>query len=373
MNSPQNNLNQETAHSQGDAVPDVFDEGGGENPLSAGEVSEASNSAGESPAPNAVLETLRQQLHELRERFDATDAQIANYLREKTGGVSEANGEAMVQVQQRLDRLLSKFEATDVPPSADSEGDTAKPQESVSNQPILDALKKLADYQKDLAQRIVNSVSKRMTEELNLLQFQRVVYETLTTEWDRREAEAEAKARQQAEDKDAAYDDSDDEISLEEAEEEEAPPADAWSRAIWGPDLVEMEGFAAFLDELNRRFLDGDGGVASLAGQLLVFRQAPPEAKPQLLKDVGEAYYRTRLDEDTPDHPFEQALITWLQKDCEKAGLPNTIEVVHPGERFDKSRHSSTKRGGAEVSEVFGWVVLTEGGRVYTRASVAAH
>jgi len=373
MNSPQNNLNQETEHSKGDAVPDVFDETGGENPLSAPEVSETSPSAGESPAPNAVLETLRQQLQELRERFDATDAQIAGYLQKNAETNNpDANGEVMAQVQQRLDRLLAKFEATDAPPSADSVGNSAKPQETVGNQPVLDALKKLADYQKDLAQRIVNSVSKRMTEELNLLQFQRVVHETLTTEWDRREAEAEAKARQQAEEEAAAYDDSDDEISLEEAEEE-APPADAWSRAIWGPDLVEMEGFASFLDELNRRFLDGDGGVASLAGQLLVFRQAPPEAKPQLLKDVGEAYYRTRLDEGTPDHPFEQALITWLQKDCEKAGLPNTIEVVHPGERFDKSRHSSTTRGGAEVSDVFGWVVLTEGGRVYTRASVAAH
>lgn len=366
MNSPQDEPNQnfadrEDLRVEANAGSDATD--------SATPVSE-----NEPAAREAVLTDLRQQLQELRQRFDATDAQIAGYLREAASSKGgSANGEAMAHIQESLDRLLSKIgESRTAEPNA--EWNAGSGQATGGEKAVLDAIGKLAHLQKELAQKIVQSVAKRIGEELDLLRFQEIVHETLTNEWDRRDSAAQAKADEEAQ----ALAESEEDIPLEEVEPveeepaEEAPSADAWSRAIWGPDLVEMEGFAAYLEELNRRLLEGDPGIATLAGQLLVFRQAPPEAKPQLLKDVGEAYYRTRLDVATPDHPFERALITWLQKDCERAGLPNSIEVVHPGERFDKSRHSSTTRGGAEVSEVFGWIVLTEGGRVYTRASVAA-
>ena len=367
MNAPHDNQVQHTANPESNPA-----EAGADDANSAPPPEPQPPTQSESPDADRVLLNLREQLQELRQRFDATDAQIAGYLRETASAkVGPANGEAIAHIQQSLDRLLTRFEESNRTESPASEAAQATSGDSA----VLDAIGKLAHMQKELAQKIVHSVAKRITEELDLLRFQQVVHETLTNEWDRREAEAQAKADREAE---AALADPEEDIPLEEVElveeepGEEEPPADAWSRAIWGPDLTEMDGFKAYLDELNRRLLEGDSGASTLAGQLLVFRQAPPEAKPQLLKDVGEAYYRTRIDEAMPDRPFERALIRWLQKDCERAGLPNTIEVVHPGERFDKSRHSSTTRGGAEVSEVFGWIVLTEGGRVYTRASVAA-
>ncbi len=330
------------------------------------------SAAKDSASPDAVLLALREQLRELKERFDTTDAQIAGYLRDsaRPNRGADSNGETLTHVQNSLDRLLSKFE--DLATSTSSAAPVSK-----GHQEVLDALQKLADYQNHLAGKIVNAVAKKMIEELDLLRFQKIVHETLATELDRREAEAEAKAQREAEEEALAESEAD--IELEDVQlEEDVPPeqdasAEAWSRAIWGPELTGSQGFAPFLGELNRRLLAGDAGIANLAGQILLFRQCPPEAKPQLLKDVGEAYYRTRLDAEMPNHPFEQALIDWLQSECEQLGLPNTIEIVHVGERFDKSRHSSTTKGGAEVAEVFGWVVLTEGGRVYTRASVAAH
>ncbi len=338
----------------------------------------------EPPASDGMLVHLQEQLREMRQRFDATEWQIAGYLREKTGPkhASEANGEAMAHVQEGIDRLLSRFDEMKAGLSLknDQAAQTQQPEHSLGSQEVLETLKKLAASQEDLARKIVGTLGKRLSEELDLLRFQQIVHETLTTEWDRREAEAEAKARAQAEAEAEAEALAESELDIALAEVVEEPPepesdlsAAAWSRAIWGAELTETPEFQPYLKELNRRLLEEDSSVAALAGQMLVFRHASPEAKPQLLKDVGEAYYRTRIDAADGEHPFERILIRWLQKDCDRAGLPNTIEVVHVGERFDKSRHSSTTRGGAEVAEVFGWVVLTEGGRVYTRASVAAH
>ncbi len=67
---------------------------------------------------------------------------------------------------------------------------------------------------------------------------------------------------------------------------------------------------------------------------------------------------------------MEQALVAWLKRACEAAGIPNTIELVHPGERFDSARHTAATRG-VEITEVRGWIVLRDNGKVYTKASVA--
>jgi len=44
--------------------------------------------------------------------------------------------------------------------------------------------------------------------------------------------------------------------------------------------------------------------------------------------------------------------------------------LVHPGQRFDAARHNAASRG-VEIVAVHGWVVLREGGKVYTKATVA--
>ena len=67
---------------------------------------------------------------------------------------------------------------------------------------------------------------------------------------------------------------------------------------------------------------------------------------------------------------MEQALVASLLRTCEQAGISNTIELVHPGERFDAARHNASERG-VEVVRPLGWIVLRDNGKVYTKASVA--
>jgi hypothetical protein len=106
-----------------------------------------------------------------------------------------------------------------------------------------------------------------------------------------------------------------------------------------------------------------------LAGQLLIFQSSPAERLPQLLKDLGEAYYRWQPKTQPGANPMEESLAAWLQKTCEAAGIYNAIELVHPGERYDAARHHATTRG-VEITEVHGWVVLRDNGKVYTKATV---
>lgn len=116
--------------------------------------------------------------------------------------------------------------------------------------------------------------------------------------------------------------------------------------------------------------LSDHAGACSLAGQLLVFQAASPEKMPALLKDIGEAYYRWQPKRNAGNRPMEEALAAWLQRACDNAGMSNNIALVHPGERFDSTRHTASGRG-VEITDVFGWVVLRDNGKVYTKAGVA--
>jgi hypothetical protein len=144
----------------------------------------------------------------------------------------------------------------------------------------------------------------------------------------------------------------------------------AWERAILGDALADDEALAFTRRRFVQEVLGGRPAACGLAGSLLAFRAAAPERLPQLLKDIGEAYYRWQPKRMAESSALEEALVGWLQRRCELADLSNTIELVHPGQRFDAARHNAASRG-VEVVEVQGWVVLREGGKVYTKASVA--
>jgi hypothetical protein len=143
-----------------------------------------------------------------------------------------------------------------------------------------------------------------------------------------------------------------------------------WERAILGDDLARQPGLAFQRNQLLSGVLEGEAAACALAGQLLVFRSAAAERLPPLLKEIGEAYYRWQPKTRPGNSPFEESLAAWLQRTCEAAGLHNTIELVHPGERFDAARHNASSRG-VEIAEVLGWVVLRDNGKVYTKASVS--
>ena len=148
------------------------------------------------------------------------------------------------------------------------------------------------------------------------------------------------------------------------------PSGGDWERVMLGPALAENPDLMFQRQQLLRGVLDGDAAACSFAGQLLVFQSAPPEKMPALLKDIGEAYYRWEPKTTPEAGDMEQALSAWLQRACDDARIANTIELVHPGERFDSTRHTATDRG-VEITEVYGWIVLRDNGKVYTKASVA--
>ncbi len=143
-----------------------------------------------------------------------------------------------------------------------------------------------------------------------------------------------------------------------------------WQQALLGADLASQPALSEVREQLLGELLQGDNGARALAGQLLVFQSTPMERMAQLLKDVGEAYYRWRPKHRPGAAPMEQALAGWLEAKCDEAGIGNRIELVDPGERFDATRHSAAARG-VEITEVLGWIVLRDNGRVYTKATVA--
>jgi hypothetical protein len=143
-----------------------------------------------------------------------------------------------------------------------------------------------------------------------------------------------------------------------------------WQQAILGNDLAENAALAFQRNQLLQGVLSGEPAASSLAGHLLVFRSSPAEKMPAVLKDVGEAFYRWQPRTSGKPNEMEKALVAWLMRTCDAAGISNTIELVHPGERFDSTRHSASERG-VEITQVLGWIVLRDNGKVYTKASVA--
>jgi hypothetical protein len=146
--------------------------------------------------------------------------------------------------------------------------------------------------------------------------------------------------------------------------------ATEWERAILGDTLAGDPSLAEHRGQLLDGVLAAEKTAMSLTGELLIFRSAPAERMAQLLKDIGEAYYRWQPKADASHNPFETALAAWLQSACDEAGIGNRIELVHPGERFDAARHTAAERG-VEITQVLGWVVVRDNGRVYTKAMVA--
>ncbi|MEE8451765.1 MAG: hypothetical protein V3R99_07610 [Thermoguttaceae bacterium] len=142
-----------------------------------------------------------------------------------------------------------------------------------------------------------------------------------------------------------------------------------WQYALLGSDLAEISGLEIHRQQLLEGVLQGNEGACALVGQLLCFRSAMTDKMPPLLKDLGEAYYRWAPKTRPGSDPMETALAGWLKETMQDAGIANTIELVHPGERFDSTRHNAATRG-VEITEVRGWIVLRDNGKVYTKAAV---
>ena len=141
--------------------------------------------------------------------------------------------------------------------------------------------------------------------------------------------------------------------------------------AMFGIELMNDTRTEATLVELTQRLINNDPAAVGLAGQLMSWRSAARERIPKLLGDVGDAYYACfpRTNDDVA--PLEQALMEILERKCIESEVPNSIELVRLGERFDPSRHRLRAGDrGTEVTEIHGWIVVGSGGQVLNRAQV---
>ncbi len=143
----------------------------------------------------------------------------------------------------------------------------------------------------------------------------------------------------------------------------------AWEEAIFGPYLAGNRTLTAYRQSLLQGIRHGDMNSRYFAGVLMMFQAAAPDKMVLLLKDLGEAFYRWSPKRGIDPDAMEVSLQEFATQACERAGLPNSIELVHPGQRFDSARHNATSRG-VEVTNVLGWVVLRGNGSVYAKATV---
>jgi hypothetical protein len=159
----------------------------------------------------------------------------------------------------------------------------------------------------------------------------------------------------------------------EEAVSRDSAPIRAevdWQRLLLD-DACDAGQAAADLQRLAAGLAREEEAALGLVGRLLTFRASAAEDLPLLLKEIGEAYYRwsARLEREPVE--LRDALVRRLTDACVRVGLKHRIELVIPGDRFDRNRHQALA-GGWEVTTVCGWVVLRENGSVYTKAGVVA-
>lgn len=160
--------------------------------------------------------------------------------------------------------------------------------------------------------------------------------------------------------------------SIAPAEDNGAPPAtdDVWDRILLGEELCGDPALEEDRQQFLNEVVEGVGAARALAAQIMLAQAAPMDELPEMLKHVGEAYYRWRPRTTCDIDPMEEALARWLARRVQTVGLRNSIQLVRPGERFDSNRHVASGRG-VEIVAVHGWVVLRDGNKVYTRASVS--
>jgi len=151
---------------------------------------------------------------------------------------------------------------------------------------------------------------------------------------------------------------------------QQAGPDDRWKQIVFaGADFANNHGLLQLREAVVRGMISGDANSMNLVGQILIFQATSGDRLPLLLKDLGESYYRFNPGTQNGDDPMRESLVSWIHRKCEGAGVANTITLVRPGDRYDSARHHSKQRG-VEVARVYGWVVLRDNGKVYTKATV---
>lgn len=155
------------------------------------------------------------------------------------------------------------------------------------------------------------------------------------------------------------------ERTIEAAPDGKTQVADPWPVTLLGTELVEHG--KKWLADLSA----GRPEALALTGQWLQVRSADEKLFPNLLRSLGEAFYRWSPKTEQSDDPLEKALIRSLNDRAVKLGLRNSIESVGPGDRFDANRHNPLPgQRGMTVDAVLGWTVMRDD-RVFAKATVS--
>jgi hypothetical protein len=292
------------------------------------------------------IQDLVVEMRHVRQQLETVDARVGSYLsraRSGAGGSVAAgpSGEVLTLVLQRLDEISSQPQ-TGAPQN--STGADAPADIVAAIQADLEAV---AKQQRSVTDGLAQAIAEQFEAQTSILdKLRRGIVR-------RFDDIAEALRPAPVEEPDLVVDE---------------PASDEWRETLFGPRLVANTGIQEQLDQLQREVLDGDDAALSLVGHLITFRAATQERMPQILKDLGEAFYRCRPKADD-ETPLETAIKNALQAQLEEANLPNRIELVRAGDRFDATRHNGS--GGRTIAQVHGWVVLRDSGRVYTKALVS--
>ncbi len=321
--------------------------------------------AGDASAGDAgELQQLTQRLGEIRELLDGADKQVLAYLTQRdtqanapdNGGVDIGPlAEKIDALDQKLDQLAEAESPSrpGAPADATQPADASVDENTIKNtlQPLAEKLGAIEAAVGTLAQQ-PSAASGESTARM-LGQVRDEIIAALSSSAGQLQQNLLSQ------------------LMPEEPEESDDSAASGdWQRAILGDKLAENPALDFQRQQLLGGVLQGEPGACSLVGQLLVFRSVAAEKLPPLLKEVGEAYYRWQPKIRPGPNPMEDALLAWLREICDESGISNTIELVHPGERFDSTRHTAATRG-VEIAEVLGWIVLRDNGKVYTKAAVA--
>ncbi|HUT13926.1 MAG TPA: hypothetical protein VMY42_25780 [Thermoguttaceae bacterium] len=340
-------------------------------PEAAGNDAKAGKNAG--PNDAAELHQLTDRLRQLRQMLEGTGEQVLQYLmhRDAKAAATAPDDGRLDELSRKIDVLAGKLDrlGTAAPAPAESSGGTPLQPTPADENALKTAL---GPVQEKLGQIDVKLQS---LSEQTAVAAGSAVMPMLGEIRDGVYQQAGALAceiRQFQQRVEAGLQQLDGLLRPEEPDPAATGPAGSadWQRVILGPHLAGRPELDFQRQHLLNGVMDGEPGACSLAGQLLVFQSATAEKMPPLLKEIGEAYYRWQPKTRPGSNPMEEALVGWLKRSCEDAGIFNTIELVHPGERFDSTRHTANARG-VEITEVHGWIVLRDNGKVYTKAGVA--
>lgn len=322
-------------------------------------------------AADGGLAELTARLGSLQEMLQQTESQVAGIVSQHADTTAKTTDDQLKQISRRLDEIAQKIGGAPVAPAAggessapvvDSQGagvpSTGPTDKAAGNAAaaIGDAGPILQQLQEGLASQLQGVSSEVAQSQQQLQQHINGGLSQVYQHLDAKLTEVITILRP----------------PQPEVQEQKSIGDDAdWQVAILGPELTADPMLENYRRHLLEGIITGNEGARTFAGQLLVFRSARTDALPQMLKLLGEAFY-TWLPKSTQDpNPMEQALAQWVNDYCYNAGIGNTVEIITPGERFDTQRHTPTNRsGGVEIQVVRGWVVVREGGRVYTKATV---